>query len=217
MTQESVDRGNMVAKECSQKRDHEKATHPFQRLHTHVLDVQSLLLVKAIGMFDPRSVPPLGVHLLSVSGGVDRNVGEQDKILVIIWVVGDHDPLHLLCVGETDLQPAQLDIDMPHLARVSKGDAELEGQRYRSCQLVQQLLFPAAGSVVVDLDPAVVRGTNNKLGVDQGHLAEDLLVIPSSIGNEAQPGFRLQRSGDANSAINLLVLTQSQRSRKKTS
>jgi len=122
----------MVHEQGSHENQREEATHTFESLHPHVFDVQPILLVKAIGVFDTRPVTPLRVHRLGICCGADGEVGEQDKIAAVVRVVGDQCSQHLVCVGEADHQPTQFDIYVSDLTSVGKGDAEFEGQRHRN-------------------------------------------------------------------------------------
>jgi hypothetical protein len=81
-----------IHKQGCQEDQHEEATHPFDGLDAYVFDIQSSLLVKAIGVFDLRPVAPLGIHGLGLCGGVDRDVGKQDEIAVVVGVVGNQRP-----------------------------------------------------------------------------------------------------------------------------
>lgn len=65
---------DMIHKQrCKQDQD-EDATHPFQSLHSHIFHIQSIFLVKAIGMFNPRAIPPFSVHSLGIVGGMNWHV-----------------------------------------------------------------------------------------------------------------------------------------------
>ena len=50
----------MIHEQGGQEDHHEETPHPFDGLDAYVLDIQSSLLVKAIGVFDLRPVTPLG-------------------------------------------------------------------------------------------------------------------------------------------------------------
>jgi len=79
----------------------EDATPPLEGLHTHVFDVQPILLVKAIGVFDLGPVAPLSTHALGLCGSTDRDAGEQDEIAVVVGVVGDQCPKYLVCAVDS--------------------------------------------------------------------------------------------------------------------
>ena len=78
------DVSDMIYEQGSHENQHEDATHPFEGLHAHVFDVQPILLVKAIGVFDLRPVTPLSVHRLGICCGADGDVGKQDEIAVLV-------------------------------------------------------------------------------------------------------------------------------------
>lgn len=82
----------MIHKQGGQEDHDEETTHPFDGLDAYVFDIQSSLLVKAIGVFDLRPVTPLGIDGLGLCGGTNRNVGEQDQIAVAVQVVSHHSP-----------------------------------------------------------------------------------------------------------------------------
>ena len=52
-----------VGLQSSHENQREEAMHIFEGLYAHVLNVQPILLVIAIGVFDLQLVTPLGVHL----------------------------------------------------------------------------------------------------------------------------------------------------------
>ena len=43
--------GNMGDELCAQQDEDEEPPHPFERLHAHIFDIQSLFLLKTITMF----------------------------------------------------------------------------------------------------------------------------------------------------------------------
>jgi len=194
-------------KQGCQEDHHEEATHPFDGLHAHIFDIQPILLVKAVGVLDARPVPPLGIHCLGLCGGTDRDVGEQDQIAVVVWVVGNQRPQQLLGVGQADHQPAQPDVHPAHLAGVGEGDTKLEGQGHGGGQIVQQLHLPTVEPLIVDLDCAIVASTNGEMRVHQADLAEDLLVIQTCVRHKVQLDVWKQSARDPNGALDLPVLT----------
>lgn len=198
---------DVIDKQGSHQDQRKDATHPLEGLHTHVFDIQPSLLVKAIGMFDPGPVAPLGVHGLGVCSSTHRDVGEQHEVAVGVGVVGDHGPQDLLGAREADHQPAQFEIDVAYLTRVGKGNVQLERQRHGGRQIVQQLLLPTLESVIVHLDRAVMARADGELGANQRQLLEELLVIQACVPDKAELGFRKQGAGGTNSAIELAVLT----------
>ena len=67
----------------SRKQDQDKDTaHALQGLHPHIFDIQSIFLVKAIGVFDLGAIAPFSVHGFGIVGGMDGHVGDQDQIVV---------------------------------------------------------------------------------------------------------------------------------------
>ena len=52
-----------VGLQSSHENQREEAMHIFEGLYAHVLNIQPILLVIAIGVFDLQLVTPLGVYL----------------------------------------------------------------------------------------------------------------------------------------------------------
>jgi hypothetical protein len=142
---------------CQQDQD-EDTTHTFQGAYLNVFGIQTVFLIEAIGMFDLRAKAPLGIYGLSMAGCVNGDIGDQDHLAVQVWIVGDQHPEDLLRLGQSDLEPSQLDVHGPRFASVSESRLQGEGERDGSGQIVQQLRFPAIQTLVVDLHLAIVPG-----------------------------------------------------------
>ena len=98
--------------------------------------------------------------------------------------MGDQDPQYLRCFGDADHQPAQGNLDEPDLTSVSERHLKWGLQRYCGCQVIQQLFLPAVQALIVDLDPAIVAGSDDEFPFHSLHLVENLLVIQSCISYE---------------------------------
>lgn len=72
---------DVVHKQGSKQDEHEDPPHALQGLHPHVLDIQAIFLVEAVGVFDLGSVSPFSVYGSGVSGGVNGHIGEQDYVV----------------------------------------------------------------------------------------------------------------------------------------
>ena len=94
---------NAVDEEGRQQDEDKDAAHAFQGVDPQILDIQPLLLIKAVGMLDLGPVAPLGIHGLGVFGVGDRDIGEQDKLALQIRIVGHQGPDDLLAGGYAQL------------------------------------------------------------------------------------------------------------------
>jgi hypothetical protein len=196
---------NVIDEESRQQDQDEDTTHTFLGAYLNVFGIQTIFLVEAIGMFDLRAKAPLGIYGLTMLGGVNREIGDQDQIAVQVWVVGDQHPQCLLCLGQSDLEPSELDVYAPRLASVSESRLQGEGERERSGQIVQQPRFPAIQALVVDLHLAIVAHPKDELALDPVHLAKDLLIIHPGVPHKAHQVLGEQGARDADGAIDLPV------------
>jgi len=86
---------DMIHKQrCNQDYD-EDTTHALHGLHTHVFDIQPIFLIKAIGMFNLRTMAPLGVDSFGIMGGMDWYVGDQNQSAVQLGFIGNQGPQYL--------------------------------------------------------------------------------------------------------------------------
>ena len=72
---------DMIDKQGSKKDKHKDTPHALHSLDSYIFDIETIFLVKAVGMLDLGPVAPFGVYCFGTSGGVNRYVGEQDQIV----------------------------------------------------------------------------------------------------------------------------------------
>ena len=168
---------DMVYQQRRKQDQDEDTAHTFQGVDLHTFDIQTIFLVKAIGMFDLGAITPLSIHSLGIVCGMDGDVGDQDQIVVQVGIVGHDGPQRLLGSGDADLEPAQLDVYDADFSSVGEGYAESQGQRHGGGQIIQHFKLPAIDALVVDLYLAIMAGAEDELATNQAHLLEDLLVI----------------------------------------
>jgi len=82
----------MVDEHGGEQDQQEEAAQRLQLRHAHVLDIQAVLLIEAIGVFDLEAVVSVGVGRLRVQGGADGDVGEEHEVAVQVGVMGDEQP-----------------------------------------------------------------------------------------------------------------------------
>ena len=66
---------DVIDKQRCYQNQYKDAAHTFYGLHPHVFDIQSIFLIKAIGVFDLRAVAPLRVDSSCILGSLDRYSG----------------------------------------------------------------------------------------------------------------------------------------------
>ena len=54
----------------------EKALHRFEGLDAYIFDIEALLLVKAITVFNAGAKSPVLIHLADIIDGAQRDVGQ---------------------------------------------------------------------------------------------------------------------------------------------
>jgi len=96
--------------------DREQATHALNSLDTHIFDVQTLLLIKAIAMFDASTQTPIVINLLNGGDTSQWDVGDQDQLSVQSFVIGNEYPQRFLCTWDSDLEPTKMDRVEPGLS-----------------------------------------------------------------------------------------------------
>ena len=75
-------------------------------MDAHVLDIQAIFLIRAIGMLDVGTIAPFGVDGLCLVSGMDGHIGDQDQSPVEVRVVSDQNPQHVKRFREANLEPA---------------------------------------------------------------------------------------------------------------
>ncbi len=93
------------------------------------------------------------------------------------------------------------------LTGMREGSLEGDGQVSAGGQIKELFAFPAVESLVVDLNPAIVLSTENAVGVQLHDQPIEFLVIQLRIAHEAHGDRREEGTGDANSPLDLSVLT----------
>src|SRR3990170_1471009 len=79
--------------ECKQ------TTHALDGPDPQVFDIQTLLLVKAIAVFDLAAQTPVAVDLDGVRFGAYGDIGEQDCIPIFEVIMGHKNPQRLVSAG----------------------------------------------------------------------------------------------------------------------
>ena len=152
------------ADELRRQQDQDKETaHAFQRLDPHIFHIQTFFLIEAIAMLDVAALAPVAVDLTDNPSIQQRDVGQQDQVMLALGVVGDQHPQGLLRFGQADFEPAEVEVDTAFSAGVGEDHVLLKLKRHTGDQVKQQLGFPVLQARVEDFDPAVVRGAKDEL------------------------------------------------------
>lgn len=89
-----------IEDKLSSRQDQEKEPlHPFKFVDTNILDIQALLMVKAVTMFDARPEALVVVDTAYVVKDMEGNIGKQDQGLFFAGLLGNDHPQNLLSVG----------------------------------------------------------------------------------------------------------------------
>lgn len=178
----------VVDEERREQDEDEEPSHAFACLDTHILDIQAILLVEAVGMFDPRAVAPVGIDGVGVSSGTDGDRGEQHEVAIQVGVVGDEGPEEPCLPRQAQLEPADLDGHGALTPGVLEGHAHAEAPGHGGDEGLQAPWLPPVETVVEDLhDPVQMTGPDDELSRGLAHLAEELLIIQPAVRHETQP------------------------------
>ena len=130
---------NVVDKEGCQQDEDEDPAHALQGVDAPIFDIQSLFLVEAVGVLNAGTAASLGVHLLGDLGVMDRDVGQQNDLALVVRVVSYDSPQTRVGVGQAQGQPAQTDGHPPHLVGMVEGHGETQRPGHGSRQFLQVL------------------------------------------------------------------------------
>ena len=109
--------------ELSRHQDQSKDTaHALHSADPQVFNIQALLLIKAIAMFDAAAQTPIGVDLLGDGYTEDGDAGQQGEGVGMQVVFSHQDPQLLMGFRQADEEPAHFEIGQVGTSGVLEGD-----------------------------------------------------------------------------------------------
>jgi len=77
-------------------------------VNTQVFDIQALLLVEAITMFDAGTQTPIVIDILSHLDAGQRDFGNRHELTIECPITGDQYPQMTIWARDADFEPAEL-------------------------------------------------------------------------------------------------------------
>lgn len=160
-----------------QQNQAEEPPHTFECFHAHVFDVEALFLIEAITMLDQTALAPITVDLADRLGVGQRDVGQQDQVMLSFGVVGHQHPQRLVRLGQANFEPTKADQGPALGTGMGEDHFLLELKRDTGGPVIQQLTFPTLQARIEDFHPAIVRNPKDKFSLEPFDLRKDFLVV----------------------------------------
>ena len=153
-----------VENELSRQQDEdEDAAHPFESVDAQVFDIQALLLVKAIAMFDSSAQAPIIINLLGRALGSDGDVREQYQSAFFEVIFGDEHPELLTSLRDANGEPPHFDLGQAGASGVMESGLKGGLPEHAVDQVSEMLRLPTLQARIVDFhQPLQMSGGDNK-------------------------------------------------------